>query len=61
MNDYITNLKQELNNANQWLRDHNDYGQMDTENDPIQTMSFMRGKVVGLIIAIERYYKYLHD
>ena len=54
-------LERELRECNKYLNERNDMGQTHRSDDPHETLSFTRGKSIGLVIAIDRINKVLED
>lgn len=54
--DVVKEIKKEISKTMKFLKD--DYGQLDMKKDPMQTLSFTRGKQIGLNIALGIIEKY---
>ncbi len=54
-----TSLRKEILICQIYLRKRNDFGQVRRPDDPMETISFTRGKNVGLIIAFNKTEKLL--
>ena len=54
MQKVIEELNNEIDNCNIFLRKNHDFGATHREDDPFETISFTRGKSIGLVIGRDK-------